>query len=137
MSGNKKINVFNQILIAVIVAFLIGGTAPWWWQELFGERPVHKEPPSFDLPSTTRRPDYSLVKPREEEPIVVQHQEEEPLAVWPGKEGSAVRFVTTRYGAKLFRKPSLFEPVIALLPEGRRFQVRREQRDRLCGFSTS
>jgi hypothetical protein len=24
----------SQILVAVAIAFLVGGTAPWWWQEL-------------------------------------------------------------------------------------------------------
>lgn len=50
MSDNKKTNVkknvFNQIFIAVVVALLIGGSAPWWWQALFGERPVHTGPPT-------------------------------------------------------------------------------------------
>jgi hypothetical protein len=24
----------SQILVAVAIALLVGGTAPWWWQEL-------------------------------------------------------------------------------------------------------
>jgi hypothetical protein len=34
---------FNQILVAVAIALLVGGSAPWWWGELKswrqGERP--------------------------------------------------------------------------------------------------
>lgn len=27
---------FNQILVAVAIALLVGGSAPWWWQEVKG-----------------------------------------------------------------------------------------------------
>ena len=31
--GRKK--VLSQIIIAVVVAMLVGSTAPWWWKEFF------------------------------------------------------------------------------------------------------
>jgi len=33
---SKKSGTISQIIIAVAVALLAGGTSPWWWGELFG-----------------------------------------------------------------------------------------------------
>lgn len=36
MSGNKKeSSIIGQIVVAVAIALLAGGTAPWWWDEFF------------------------------------------------------------------------------------------------------
>ncbi len=38
MSDNQNNNnLFNKILVPVIVALLVGGTAPWWWTEIFAK----------------------------------------------------------------------------------------------------
>src|SRR5215470_12864541 len=31
----EKIGVVRQIVVAVAIALLAGGTAPWWWNEIF------------------------------------------------------------------------------------------------------
>ena len=37
MSGEKKeVGVLTQIFVAVAIALLAGGTAPWWWDKFFG-----------------------------------------------------------------------------------------------------
>ena len=32
--SNEKKKVLSQILVAVVIAILAGGTAPWWWNEI-------------------------------------------------------------------------------------------------------
>ncbi|MBU0909102.1 MAG: hypothetical protein KKA54_20345 [Proteobacteria bacterium] len=34
VEGKKKDSLLSQILVAVAIALLAGGTAPWWWSEL-------------------------------------------------------------------------------------------------------
>ncbi|WP_144053778.1 hypothetical protein [Baaleninema simplex] len=34
---NTKSNIFNKIVVPVIVTILVGGTSPWWWQEIFAK----------------------------------------------------------------------------------------------------
>ncbi|MEI7870164.1 MAG: hypothetical protein WCI11_19950 [Candidatus Methylumidiphilus sp.] len=44
MSDYKKDNWFlSQIVAPVIVALFVGGTAPWWWNELFTDRNTSQE----------------------------------------------------------------------------------------------
>lgn len=46
----KKSPVFSQILVAVVIALLAGGSAPWWWNEakiLF--RPAHPVKPAVSV----------------------------------------------------------------------------------------
>ena len=38
VEGKKKSGILAQIFVAAIVALLVGGTAPWWWSEFFGDR---------------------------------------------------------------------------------------------------
>lgn len=40
----------HQILIAVIIALLAGGSAPWWWDKVFGSK-VNVNAPKPDQPS--------------------------------------------------------------------------------------
>ncbi len=35
---SKKQSVWSQILMAVAIALLAGGTSPWWWNEIVGSR---------------------------------------------------------------------------------------------------
>lgn len=44
MSGSSKDNIVGQIAVAVVVALLVGGTAPWWWREVFPERADRPQP---------------------------------------------------------------------------------------------
>lgn len=36
-ANSKGPGIFKQIIVAVVIAILVGGTAPWWWKEFFGE----------------------------------------------------------------------------------------------------
>jgi hypothetical protein len=41
----------KEIVTAVVIALLASGTAPWWWNELFGnERPPENGPNEVTLP---------------------------------------------------------------------------------------
>jgi hypothetical protein len=33
--SSKKLGVFGQIIVAVVVTLTVGGSAPWWWPKLF------------------------------------------------------------------------------------------------------
>ena len=37
---SKDNSVFQYIIAPIVVAILIGGTAPWWWQEFFADKPT-------------------------------------------------------------------------------------------------
>ncbi len=38
MSVSKpKNDIFNKIVVPVVIAILVGGTSPWWWQEIFAK----------------------------------------------------------------------------------------------------
>jgi len=43
-NGERR-GVLPQIIVAVVVALLVGSTAPWWWNEIFHKRndviPIH------------------------------------------------------------------------------------------------
>lgn len=55
-------SVFWKIAVPVIVALLVGGTSPWWWQEFFSQS---REPdsPSADPPIATPTPDSPTPTP--------------------------------------------------------------------------
>ena len=45
MSGNEKGNsILGQIIVAVVIAILVGRNAPWWWQEFFGDKDKGSSP---------------------------------------------------------------------------------------------
>lgn len=67
--GGRKASVLQQILVAVAIAVLAGGTSPWWWNELKpliagsaqdgngGGAPATPERPAVtERPMTTERP---------------------------------------------------------------------------------
>ena len=67
---HEKIGVLRQIVVAVAIALLAGGTAPWWWKEISWRRdntsPTITPPPVVRFPPTPSQTnpsvDYS-VKP--------------------------------------------------------------------------
>jgi cytoskeletal protein RodZ len=75
MSNDKKERrgVFGQIFVAVVIALLVGGTAPWWWKVLFPEK--HAEPRE---PTATQQPRDA---PRQ--PQAAPQQPESPPASTP------------------------------------------------------
>ncbi len=43
-SGEKR-GLLPQIIVGVVVALLVGGTAPWWWNEIFQKKDGKTKPP--------------------------------------------------------------------------------------------
>ncbi len=117
MSESRKKSVFVQIFIGVAVAFLVGGTSPWWWEEIFGRQ---DSPPKT---KTILEDPWKNDTPDQKPPVNERHTKGDDEVISTG------RFVTTTFGAKLFRGPDLFEPRIADLPKGKRFRVIREHKD--------
>lgn len=72
MSDSTKKSVLPQITIAVVVALAVGTSSPWWWDELFPDRP----PPtsSEDAPEGRRQPD----EPHEPEPPTERNSPVDP-----------------------------------------------------------
>jgi len=72
MSGsNKNDGPLGQIIASVVIALLVGGSAPWWWQALFaGEDTPNPQPPEQIAPtpeptaSPTPSPQPEPVEPR-------------------------------------------------------------------------
>ena len=60
---HKRKSIFRQIIVSVIVALLVGSTAPWWWNEIFSsenesktsgnQEQFDREPQVSDQPSGT------------------------------------------------------------------------------------
>ncbi|PSB21205.1 hypothetical protein C7B65_04530 [Phormidesmis priestleyi ULC007] len=50
--GKKEGGVFGQIAVAVVVALLAGGTAPWWWEKIIGNSTVPSSPAPSHVKST-------------------------------------------------------------------------------------
>lgn len=42
--NEEKKGVLPQIIVAVFIALLVGGTAPWWWKEIFNKPPQDSAP---------------------------------------------------------------------------------------------
>ena len=67
-SGSKSSGgVLQTILVAVAIALLAGGSAPWWWNQLFPHQPT---PPSTQIqaqtpeqPGNDKTPDPAAAKP--------------------------------------------------------------------------
>ena len=62
MSGDKKDgSILGQIILAVTVALLAGGSAPWWWDKFFpiAKTPVPTPTPSTPTPTPTPTPTAS------------------------------------------------------------------------------
>jgi len=55
--GKKEGSVFGQIAVAVAVALLAGGSAPWWWEKIVGKSTV---PPS-PAPSTVKSTEVPVI----------------------------------------------------------------------------
>lgn len=36
--GQKKSGVFSQLFVGIVMALLVGGTSPWWYNEFFGDK---------------------------------------------------------------------------------------------------
>lgn len=36
-ANKNKSGILNQIIVTVVIALMVGGTAPWWWTEVFGK----------------------------------------------------------------------------------------------------
>ena len=50
MSSEKsQHSVISQILVSVVIALLVGGTSPWWWDEF---KQVFQKPTSDESPRT-------------------------------------------------------------------------------------
>ncbi len=65
MSDNKGTgSVVRQILVALVIALLVGGSAPWWWKELF---PQYPSVPQSPIDTSTEFPtaDISIQSPSE------------------------------------------------------------------------
>lgn len=67
----KKLGVLGQIVVAVVVTALVGGTAPWWWDKVFPGRPPEPQKPPLgpdqgggpertDSPENMSRTEHSL-----------------------------------------------------------------------------
>ena len=44
LDDKGKSSVFGQIFVAVVIALLVGGTAPWWWKEVFPDSSPTQQP---------------------------------------------------------------------------------------------
>ena len=95
MSEGKASGPLSQILVAVAIALLVGGTAPWWWHELKawlrpeanGGREMIPIPPQV---SDAQKASHAL------------------LAAWERKDRqAALRLAEPRAVDKLFGAPSL------------------------------
>ena len=61
MGENKKGNgILGKIVLAVVVALLVGGTAPWWWKELPW---FNGDPNDSDRPPRTSGYELELIGP--------------------------------------------------------------------------
>jgi hypothetical protein len=95
MAQGKASGPVSQILVAVAIALLVGGTAPWWWQEL-------KE---WLRPAAEVRKDRIPAAPQASD---AEKAARELLAAWTRKDRqAALRLAEPRAVDKLFGAPSL------------------------------
>jgi hypothetical protein len=60
MSGEKKEGgALAQVFVAIVIALLAGGTAPWWWDKFFESSPATSPSPTTSLPSNVTSPQNS------------------------------------------------------------------------------
>jgi hypothetical protein len=93
MAQGKASGPLSQILVAVAIALLVGGTAPWWWQELKEWlRPAAEERKAPTAPQASG----------------AEKAAHELLAAWSRKDRqAALRLAEPRAVDKLFGAPSL------------------------------
>ena len=74
----KKSGVLGQILTSVVVAMLVGGTSPWWFNAFFGKSTPKPAPPAATLTqeSTTKPPEAAPNHPE----VPVKSQNVAPVA---------------------------------------------------------
>ena len=48
--------IFGQVATAVLVALLVGGTAPWWWDALFDRTPPPPPEPRYRFEAVEKNP---------------------------------------------------------------------------------
>jgi hypothetical protein len=81
--GKKGSGIFWQIATPVIVALLVGGTAPWWWQEFFSQESSVETEPSID-PVIPELANSEPTAPDRTEPESVEPDPTEPEPVQQG-----------------------------------------------------
>lgn len=59
-SNEKEDSVVGQILVAVLIALIAGGTAPWWWETFFGDNMTSGHTPEPPENPPTSSPERSL-----------------------------------------------------------------------------
>jgi hypothetical protein len=93
MAEGKPSGPLSQVLVAVAIALFVGGTAPWWWQELKGWIR-----PAADMQRTERAPQASGA----------EKAARELLAAWNRKDRqAALKLAEHRAVDKLFGAPAL------------------------------
>jgi len=60
---HEKIGVLRQIVVAVAIALLAGGTAPWWWKEISGKKTRDNPSPTPPAPVVRFTPTPSQTNP--------------------------------------------------------------------------
>jgi hypothetical protein len=58
--NNGKGKIIGQIVAAVVIALLVGGTSPWWWDKIFPEKGSTPQSPHV----TPRPPDVTPKPPQ-------------------------------------------------------------------------
>lgn len=43
--GKQEGSITRQIMVAIVIALLVGGSAPWWWGEIFPKDDSPTQPP--------------------------------------------------------------------------------------------
>jgi hypothetical protein len=95
MALGKASGPLSQILVAVAIALIVGGTAPWWWNEL----------KTWLRPAAEGRKAETSTAPQASD---AEKAARELLAAWNRKDRqAALGFADARAVDKLFGAPSL------------------------------
>jgi acyl carrier protein len=84
----EKIGVLRQIVVAVAIALLAGGTAPWWWKEISGKNTRDNtsstitptpSPPGVGFTPTPSQTNFSADYPVKPSPSIIASPTPMPL----------------------------------------------------------